>query len=225
MKKWQCSVCGYIHTGDEPPETCPVCRADKSKFVEVTEDNLTQAEVVSEETAESQKPEVKEPDVKVTVVDSSASGRFDFSRLYNFAAKIILEHHLHPISVHIPNGVIPISVFFAFISVIFGLHNFELASFYNMIFVLLAMPMVLFSGYTEWQRHYKGARTGIFLTKMFCGIIVLVTSLILVIWWMWNPGIASSLSPVRWIFFMIHLIMLSAAGVAGYLGGKLVFKD
>jgi len=223
MKKWECSVCGYIHTGDEPPEICPVCGADKSKFVEVTE-KITQPEVMTKESAESQKPDEKEPDVEVTVVDSS-SGKFDYFRLYNFVTKIILEHHLHPISVHIPNGVIPLSVFFAFIAVIFGLHNFELASFYNMIFVLLAMPMVLFSGYTEWQKHYNGARTSVFLTKMFCGIIVLTASLILVIWWMWNPAIASSSSPARWIFFMIHLIMLSAAGIAGYLGGKLVFKD
>jgi len=22
MKKWVCSVCGYVHTGDEPPEKC-----------------------------------------------------------------------------------------------------------------------------------------------------------------------------------------------------------
>ena len=32
MKKWQCSVCKYIHTGDEPPEKCPVCGAKKTVF-------------------------------------------------------------------------------------------------------------------------------------------------------------------------------------------------
>ena len=37
MKKWKCIVCGYIHTGDEPPDKCPVCGAPKSKFIEVTE--------------------------------------------------------------------------------------------------------------------------------------------------------------------------------------------
>lgn len=25
MKKWRCTVCGYIHTGDTPPEVCPEC--------------------------------------------------------------------------------------------------------------------------------------------------------------------------------------------------------
>lgn len=34
MKKWKCQVCGYIHTGDAPPDTCPVCYAPKAKFAE-----------------------------------------------------------------------------------------------------------------------------------------------------------------------------------------------
>ena len=34
MKKFVCSVCGYVHNGDTPPEKCPVCGAPASKFVE-----------------------------------------------------------------------------------------------------------------------------------------------------------------------------------------------
>ncbi|MBQ0133534.1 MAG: NADH peroxidase, partial [Clostridiales bacterium] len=25
MAKWVCSVCGYVHEGDEAPEKCPQC--------------------------------------------------------------------------------------------------------------------------------------------------------------------------------------------------------
>ncbi len=32
MKTWVCNVCGYIHVGDEPPETCPLCYAKKERF-------------------------------------------------------------------------------------------------------------------------------------------------------------------------------------------------
>lgn len=32
MKKWVCSICGYVHTGDEAPEFCPQCKAKKEKF-------------------------------------------------------------------------------------------------------------------------------------------------------------------------------------------------
>lgn len=34
MKKFVCSVCGYVHEGDEAPDFCPQCKAPKSKFVE-----------------------------------------------------------------------------------------------------------------------------------------------------------------------------------------------
>ena len=34
MKKFVCSVCGYVHEGDAAPEKCPVCKAPASKFAE-----------------------------------------------------------------------------------------------------------------------------------------------------------------------------------------------
>lgn len=37
-KRWRCTVCGYIHTGDNPPEICPICGVDASFFELVTEE-------------------------------------------------------------------------------------------------------------------------------------------------------------------------------------------
>ncbi len=34
-KKWICTVCGYVHEGDEAPEKCPLCNAPASKFKEL----------------------------------------------------------------------------------------------------------------------------------------------------------------------------------------------
>jgi len=34
MKKWVCTVCGYVHEGDSAPEFCPVCKVPASKFKE-----------------------------------------------------------------------------------------------------------------------------------------------------------------------------------------------
>ena len=34
MKKFVCSVCGYVHEGDSAPEKCPQCKAPASKFTE-----------------------------------------------------------------------------------------------------------------------------------------------------------------------------------------------
>ena len=34
MKKFVCSVCGYVYEGEAAPEKCPQCGAPASKFVE-----------------------------------------------------------------------------------------------------------------------------------------------------------------------------------------------
>ncbi|MEG2936160.1 MAG: NADH peroxidase, partial [Clostridium sp.] len=38
MKKWICTVCGYIHEGDTPPEVCPICGVGADKFKEMEGD-------------------------------------------------------------------------------------------------------------------------------------------------------------------------------------------
>jgi len=38
MKSWRCSVCGYVHVGEQPPDKCPNCQAPKEKFGEVAAD-------------------------------------------------------------------------------------------------------------------------------------------------------------------------------------------
>ena len=30
---WRCPVCGYLCARDEPPEKCPICKADKDRFM------------------------------------------------------------------------------------------------------------------------------------------------------------------------------------------------
>ncbi|MEW5725173.1 MAG: rubredoxin-like domain-containing protein [Thermodesulfobacteriota bacterium] len=33
MKKWKCTVCGYVHQDRRPPEVCPVCGAILYRFI------------------------------------------------------------------------------------------------------------------------------------------------------------------------------------------------
>lgn len=46
MKKFICSVCGYVHEGPEAPEKCPQCNAPKDKFKEQSGDKTWAAEHV-----------------------------------------------------------------------------------------------------------------------------------------------------------------------------------
>lgn len=39
-KKWICTVCGYVHEGDTPPEKCPLCKAPASAFKEMDPESV-----------------------------------------------------------------------------------------------------------------------------------------------------------------------------------------
>lgn len=44
MKKWVCTVCGYVHEGDTPPEQCPICKAPAAKFKPMAEGEKSYAD-------------------------------------------------------------------------------------------------------------------------------------------------------------------------------------
>jgi uncharacterized membrane protein len=220
MKKWRCTVCGYIHDGDEPPEKCPVCGADKSLFEEIIEE----ADVKQQESKQADEKAPQSSGV-ATGIDPDPEPKTVFGRLYRFKIQMMLKHHAHPVSVHIPNGVLPIAFVLMVLSTLTGKTSLATAAHINMIFVVLTLPFVLFSGYIEWQKRYKGLRSSRFITKIICACIVTVTSVILVLWWLVDPGILQTTSMARIIFLFFGLIMLAAAVIAGLIGGKLVFKD
>ena len=44
MKKFVCTVCGYVYIGEEAPEKCPQCGAPKSKFIEKKDEEMSWAD-------------------------------------------------------------------------------------------------------------------------------------------------------------------------------------
>jgi len=211
MKKWECTICGYIHEGDEPPDECPICSADKSAFVEVTEEKQpTQEQTVVEEPVSSTAP-AQEPT--------------QLQKIYSFASEQIVKHHLHPIAVHTPNGVLPMAFLFLLITLFFGLPLFETAAFYSFIFVLIVMPFVVFTGYEIWKNRYRGAMTSTFKIKIGASIVTVSLLCVLILWRAVQPDILTVATSGRWIFILLSLILVSAVGIAGHLGGKLVFGN
>jgi rubredoxin/uncharacterized membrane protein len=207
--KWQCTVCKYVHKGAEPPDNCPVCGADKSKFVKLDDEPVSSSQ---ETEPQKQMPQTEVPETLMT-------------KIYQLISENVIAHHLHPISVHIPNGVIPAAVLFVLLSIMFGSGNVGLAAFYNTVFVALAMPVVLFTGYVEWNERYGGTYTNLFITKLTCGGVVFAMSIILTLWGIFDHSVTQSNGDICWLYLIFYFIMLGAAGIAGHLGGKLVFKE
>jgi len=46
VKKWVCKICGYEHTGDTPPDVCPICGVGPENFMLLTEVNTLKTDVV-----------------------------------------------------------------------------------------------------------------------------------------------------------------------------------
>ncbi|NMM62864.1 NADH peroxidase [Clostridium sp. P21] len=60
MKKFVCSVCGYVYEGEEAPEVCPQCKAKKDKFVLKVDGEMSWADEHKVGTAKDVDPEVIE---------------------------------------------------------------------------------------------------------------------------------------------------------------------
>ena len=43
MKKWVCTVCGYVYEGENAPEKCPQCGVPASKFKEQASEGMAWA--------------------------------------------------------------------------------------------------------------------------------------------------------------------------------------
>lgn len=204
MEKWECSVCGHIHEGEEPPSKCPICKAEKEKFftLQALEETVDQIKL--------------EEDVVETMPEGLSKKRFNISDL-------ILDNHLHPISVHGPNGIVPVAVGFLTLVVLFQFSALEGAVYFNMIAVLLSMPLVVITGYVTWQKKYKGVKTSVFKIKIAASCVATVILFGLVVWRTVQPDVLITNSLDRWLFLMWSVLLLAAVGVAGHLGGQLVF--
>ncbi|HNR98532.1 MAG TPA: rubredoxin [Planctomycetota bacterium] len=225
MKRWRCRVCGYECEAEEPPERCPVCGADRSFFT--AEDDAPSAapgpaapEPAVPEPAASSAPAAPEPAASAapSAPAGPAAGSGKAGKLMAFAAKWLVRLHAHPISAHVPNGVLPVAVVFLLLGLVFAWSGMRDAAFYNVVFVVCALPLVLCSGYLDWKVKLKKARAPIIVGKIVCGAVSLVIGVGVIVWRIFGGEAA-----LDWPFFCALLVMLGAAGTAGYLGGKLVF--
>ena len=206
MKVWQCSVCNYIHRGDTPPDKCPICGVGANKFREIDEASIP-------EKRPKRKQQHPQTDKTRTIEENS------FEKIKS----LVLKHHAHPVLVHTPNGLLPVAVILWLLAWIFDYQLLAKAAFINQIFVTVSLPLVISTGIIEWQKKYNKAMTTMFKIKISAAILTSTACLITTIWFFIDPEVL--LTSWAWSFMFINIIMLAAAGIAGYIGGKLVFKD
>lgn len=271
VKSWKCSVCGYIHQGSQPPEKCPLCGVPAEKFVEIetaveqtttsstakTSASPSQATATSTTSASApiSNGEGEEKKWKcaacgyvykgVTLPDvcplcgvskdqfiaagkentKSAKTRNVNPQAQSFVARMIQKHHVHPIVVHFPNGILPLAVIFTLLALFGCGESFDTAAYYNMVAVLFSLPIVAYSGYIEWESRYRRARTLLFKIKIASSILMSILLVVLLVWRTFVPNVVLAQDSMSYTYLGISCLMVLFAGITGHIGGKLVFSS
>ncbi|MCP4670811.1 MAG: rubredoxin, partial [Desulfobacula sp.] len=191
------------HKGNFPPDKCPVCNVGAKKFKEIDEIPV----------------EVETSNGKLTKKKSKTIKTNNFKKIKS----LLVKHHAHPVAVHTPNGLLPVAVILWLFAWFFDSQLLAKTAFINQIFVLISLPFVIVTGVFEWQKKYNQAYTMMFKIKILTAALASIACLISTVWFLVDPEILFSTR--AWGFMLINIIMLADAGVAGHIGGKLVFKD
>lgn len=201
-KSWRCTVCGYIHTGDEPPDVCPVCGVDASRF-----------ELVSEASATVPLEEGE------TAAASSLSGPIAF------ALEMWNTFVLHAVAAHFPNGLLPAAALFFALFLMWGTPSLEATVFHLLVLTVVVTPVAFFSGLRDWQAKFGGAPGGVFYKKIMLAVIMLVLGIAAVTL---RAVVGSWEGLELWgqiIYVLLILGMLGCVTMLGHYGGQLVFAS
>jgi len=140
-------------------------------------------------------------------------------QIYNFNDNRLL----HPMAVHIPNGMVPVAGLFMALGCLFNAQSLVMAAYLNLWVIFLAMPGVILTGVASWKHRYKGIKTPLFRTKIGCSVVVLLMSGIILCFQALNPIDVDNPTPTDWGVTGAYLALLIPTARAGALGGRLVF--
>jgi len=198
-KTWRCTVCGYLHTGDQPPEICPVCKVDASKFELVEEPAATAAE---------------QPVNKLDKYKAEALA---------FAKEMKMAFVPHGVAAHFPNALLPTLVLFLLLFLLSGQVSFEATSFYLLIVTILAVPPTFATGVYDWKKKYGGELTPIFRKKLILGAVLFVLGSVAMLWRLFFPDVLTSGGFSACAYSILLFTLLGCVTLLGHYGGMLVF--
>lgn len=194
-KKWRCTVCGYLHTGDQPPDICPVCQADASKFEMIGEPDVGQ-------------------ESRVDVVRKQALALF---------TEMKASFVPHAVAAHFPNALLPTCFLFLLLFIVSGQASFESTVFYLLLVAFVAIPATFVTGLIDWKMKYSGELTSIFRKKIIFGLLLFCLSFVATFWRWQNPEVLSAGGLSACAYSILILATLGCVVLLGHYGGMLVF--
>lgn len=204
QKRWRCTVCGYIHTGDTPPEVCPVCGVGAEKFVLI------------DETAAASEPTI--PEGNEAQQDKPAQ-----SKIMSFIDEMKASFKPHPVMAHFPNALIPTLGLFLAITVVLQVKTLDHGIYLLLGVICLSAVATLATGIYSWQRHFSGARAKIFHRKLILGVCLVLICLEMFYLRFSNAEIFTSFGLSTLFFLILAAAALFCVTLLGHYGGILVF--
>ncbi len=239
--KWICTVCGYVHEGDSPPDVCPVCGQPKEMFEKAEEMPASTSQAPAGGT--SKKSGKKSGRWRCTVCNYihegteppdmcpvCGAGKEAFvpetdspEHHHRGFGGLIEKLHLHPVSAHFPNGALPLALLAWLIYLVSGDSSFERTSFYLMLVATLAVPFTALTGWSDAKHRFGTTTTGVFPEKKLWSLVLTGVTLGMAGWRLflgWTH-VPNGLEIVVYTVLLVAATALVAR--LGMLGGKLVF--
>ena len=132
--------------------------------------------------------------------------------------------YAHPIFVHFPQALFPVSFASFLLYLATGLSEFEVGAFVAAGFGAAASPVTTLTGFIDWKVRYKGYMTSVFRIKIVGAFVLIALSIPAVLLRLFDPEVAAlPLSGAGWLYGALLAACAATCVVLGHYGGKLVF--
>ena len=138
--------------------------------------------------------------------------------------KILENIYYHPIFVHFPQALFPVSFVSFLLYLATGARDFEVGAYLTAAFGAAATPLTTFTGFLDWKIRYQGYMTPVFRIKIVGALALLGLSVPAVLLRSIVPEVAAMpIAGPGWIYGALLFACFLTSVVLGRYGGKLVF--
>ena len=138
--------------------------------------------------------------------------------------KIPENPYYHPMFVHFPQALFPVSFGSFLLYLATGARDFEVGAYLTAAFGAAAAPVTALTGYLDWKIRYKGYMTSVFRIKIVGAFVLIGLSVPAVLLRSIVPDVAATpIAGPGWIYVALLFACVLTSVVLGHYGGKLVF--
>lgn len=138
--------------------------------------------------------------------------------------KILENIYYHPIFVHFPQALFPVSFLSFVLYLATGAREFEVGAFITALFGTVATPITTVTGFLDWKIRYKGYMTPVFRIKIVGAFLLFGCAVPAILLRTFVPDVnALPLAGPGWIYGALLAACFLTNIILGHYGGKLVF--